>query len=128
MPGDADLDGRVDVNDLTVVLADYGQTGVWSQGNFITGDSQVDINDLTIVLANYGQTIAPIRHVWAKRARDRPRAGERPFAGRAGSAGGVGDWPPSPGADVTMGGICWPPSFPKRSTRWLGSWICWRVK
>ena len=38
------------------MLAHYGQTGMtWSQGEF-TGDGTVDINDLTIVLANYGQT------------------------------------------------------------------------
>ena len=56
MPGDANRDGRVDVNDLTVVLTNFGQTGTtWSQGDF-NGDGTVDINDLTIVLANFGQT------------------------------------------------------------------------
>ena len=56
LPGDANLDGRVDINDLTIVLANYGRTGsAWSQGEF-TGSGTVDINDLTIVLANYGQT------------------------------------------------------------------------
>ena len=64
-PGDANSDGRVDINDLTVVLAHYGQTGqAWTQGEF-TGDGTVDINDLTIVLAHYGQSVAlrgrPIR-------------------------------------------------------------------
>jgi hypothetical protein len=55
-PGDANGDGTVDINDLTIVLANYGQTGTtWSQGDF-TGDGIVDINDLTIVLANYGAT------------------------------------------------------------------------
>jgi hypothetical protein len=56
MPGDANGDGQVDINDLTVVLSNYNQTGMtWSQGEF-TGDGKVDINDLTIVLAHYGQT------------------------------------------------------------------------
>jgi autotransporter-associated beta strand protein len=56
LPGDANLDGKVDINDLTIVLANYNQTGkTWSTGDF-TGDGTVDINDLTIVLANYGQT------------------------------------------------------------------------
>jgi hypothetical protein len=56
LPGDANRDGRVDINDLTIVLAHYGQTGTtWSQGEF-TGDGTVDINDLTIVLAHYGQS------------------------------------------------------------------------
>ena len=27
LPGDANLDGKVDINDLTIVLANYGQTG-----------------------------------------------------------------------------------------------------
>ena len=44
----------MDINDLTIVLANFGQTGMaWSQGDF-TGDGTVDVNDLTIVLANYG--------------------------------------------------------------------------
>ena len=58
LPGDANGDGTVDINDLTIVLANYGQTGMtWSQGEF-TGDGTVDINDLTIVLANYGQSLS----------------------------------------------------------------------
>jgi nicotinamidase-related amidase len=54
--GDANLDGKVDINDLTVVLTNYGEVGMsWSQGDF-NGDGRVDINDLTTVLTNYGQT------------------------------------------------------------------------
>ena len=54
-PGDANGDGQVDVNDLTIVLTNFGQTGTtWSQGDF-TGDGTVDVNDLTIVLANFGK-------------------------------------------------------------------------
>ncbi len=54
-PGDANLDNKVDINDLTIVLANYDRTGkTWTQGEF-TGDGTVDINDLTIVLAHYGQ-------------------------------------------------------------------------
>jgi hypothetical protein len=57
LPGDANLDGRVDINDLTIVLAHYGESGMsWATGEF-TGDGTVDINDLTIVLANYGRTL-----------------------------------------------------------------------
>ena len=56
-PGDANLDGRVDVNDLTIVLSHFGQTGAtWAQGEF-TGDGKVDVNDLTIVLSHFGQTV-----------------------------------------------------------------------
>ena len=58
LPGDANQDGKVNINDLTIVLANFGQTGMtWTQGEF-TGDGTVDINDLTIVLANYGRTLA----------------------------------------------------------------------
>jgi hypothetical protein len=58
LPGDANGDGRVDINDLTIVLTNFGQTGcVWSQG-CMDGDptGTVDLNDLTIVLANFGKT------------------------------------------------------------------------
>ena len=56
LPGDANSDGKVDINDLTIVLARYNQTGMtWSQGEF-NGDGSVDINDLSIVLANYNAT------------------------------------------------------------------------
>ena len=60
IPGDANLDGRVDINDLTIVLANYGKTGqTWTQGA-MDGDptGTVNINDLTIVLASYGDTVA----------------------------------------------------------------------
>jgi hypothetical protein len=56
--GDANGDGKVDINDLTIVLTNFGQTGcVWSQG-CMDGDptGTVDINDLTIVLTNFGTT------------------------------------------------------------------------
>ena len=57
IPGDANGDGRVDINDLTIVLTNFGQTSMsWSQGA-MDGDptGTVDINDLTIVLANFGK-------------------------------------------------------------------------
>ena len=57
IPGDANLDGKVDVNDLTIVLANFGQTtGMnWSTGDF-NGDGRVDVNDLTIVLSHFGSS------------------------------------------------------------------------
>ena len=57
-PGDANGDGTVDINDLTIVLANFNQAGCsWSQG-CMDGDpaGTVDVNDLTIVLANFGTT------------------------------------------------------------------------
>ena len=56
-PGDANLDGSVDVNDLTIVLASFGNSGmVWSQGDF-NDDGRVDVNDLTILLTSFGQSL-----------------------------------------------------------------------
>ena len=58
LPGDANQDGKVDINDLTIVLAHYNQTGMtWLQGEF-TGSGKVDINDLTIVLAHYNGSLS----------------------------------------------------------------------
>ena len=57
LPGDANLDGRVDINDLSIVLMHYNQTGMaWSQGDF-NGDGKVDFNDLTIVVDHLGHSI-----------------------------------------------------------------------
>jgi probable HAF family extracellular repeat protein len=57
VPGDANGDGKVDINDLTIVLSHFGESKqTWSAGDF-NGDGKVDINDLTIVLANFGQSI-----------------------------------------------------------------------
>ena len=56
LPGDANLDGVVDINDLSKVLTNYDKTGMqWADGDF-TGDGTVDINDLGNVLANYDKS------------------------------------------------------------------------
>ena len=56
-PGDANGDNKVDINDLTIVLANYNRSNgvLWTTGDF-NSDGKVDINDLTIVLANYNTT------------------------------------------------------------------------
>ena len=58
LPGDANLDGKVDVNDLTIVLSNFGKTAgmSWTTGDF-NGDGRVDVNDLTILLTDFGQTL-----------------------------------------------------------------------
>jgi hypothetical protein len=58
LPGDANRDGKVDINDLTRVLTSYNQTGGmdWGTGDF-NSDGKVDINDLTIVLTHYNQSV-----------------------------------------------------------------------
>ena len=57
-PGDVNSDGRVDINDLTIVLANYGKSSSmwWATGD-MTGDGTVDINDLTLVLASYDTSL-----------------------------------------------------------------------
>ena len=63
LAGDANLDDKVDVNDLTRVLTSFGYTissgvsgiNAWMTGDF-NGDYRVDINDLTILLSNFGKT------------------------------------------------------------------------
>ena len=58
LPGNVNLDGRVDVNDLTIVLTNFGKSGMaWNEGD-LNGDGTVDVNDLTIVLSSFGQTAA----------------------------------------------------------------------
>jgi hypothetical protein len=54
IPGDANLDGMVDVGDLGILAANYGGSGkTWAQGDF-NGDGMVDDGDLGILAANYG--------------------------------------------------------------------------
>jgi probable HAF family extracellular repeat protein len=56
VPGDANLDGVVDINDLGKVLTNYDKTGMtWSDGDF-DGSGTVDIQDLGKVLTNYDKT------------------------------------------------------------------------
>ena len=58
--GDANQDGKVDINDLTIVLSNYDETAMaWTTGDF-NSDGKVDIDDLTIILANYDKTAGGI--------------------------------------------------------------------
>ena len=54
LPGDADLSGCVDDDDLSIVLSrGWGSTNAsWEMGEF-TGDGCVDDDDLCLVLANW---------------------------------------------------------------------------
>jgi hypothetical protein len=57
MPGDANIDGKVDINDLSRVLTNYDQTGkTWADGDF-DGNGTVDITDLSKVLTNYDKSL-----------------------------------------------------------------------
>ncbi len=52
--GDANLDGHVDLTDLSTVLNNFGSaTSAWTSGNF-DGAASIDLTDLSAVLNNFG--------------------------------------------------------------------------
>ncbi len=52
--GDANLDGHVDLTDLSTILNNFGTTtGAWTSGNF-DGNPTIDLTDLSDVLNNFG--------------------------------------------------------------------------
>jgi hypothetical protein len=58
IPGDANLDGRVDALDLNVVSTYWqGRDKVWAQGDF-TGDGVVDADDLNQLALNWQSGVA----------------------------------------------------------------------
>ena len=54
--GDASVDGRVNDDDLSLVLANWHLGTTWHQGEF-TGDGDVEDNDLSLVLSNFGSSV-----------------------------------------------------------------------
>ena len=58
LAGDANLDGTVDLTDLSTVLNNFGQTTAnWTGGNF-DGATTIDLTDLSDVLNNFGKTLS----------------------------------------------------------------------
>jgi probable HAF family extracellular repeat protein len=60
MPGDASLDGTVNITDLSKVLTNYDRSGSnigWTDGDF-NGDGSVNISDLSNVLTNYDSSVS----------------------------------------------------------------------
>ncbi|MFT3785396.1 MAG: hypothetical protein QM770_04420 [Tepidisphaeraceae bacterium] len=57
-PGDANVDGAVNFNDLLALASSYGTTasGTWSQGDF-TGDGVVNFSDLLVLASFYGTPV-----------------------------------------------------------------------
>ena len=54
--GDSNLDGNIDLTDLTAVLNNFGATtSAWTSGNF-DGTATIGLTDLSTVLNNFGQT------------------------------------------------------------------------
>ena len=66
LPGDANVDGRVDFTDLVALAQNYGSDFVanpttdswWTHGDF-TYDGKVDFNDLVLLAQHYGNSITP---------------------------------------------------------------------
>ena len=55
LPGDANLDGKVDFTDLVTLARNYGQSDVgWVGGDF-DGSGKVDFSDLVTLARDYGQ-------------------------------------------------------------------------
>jgi len=59
IPGDADRDGDVDLEDLFIVRNNYGGPGGWSEGDF-SGDGFVGLADLFDVRNNFTGSLTPI--------------------------------------------------------------------
>ena len=54
--GDANIDGTVDLSDLSTILNHFGQSTLnWTDGNFDNAPT-IDLTDLSDVLNNFGQT------------------------------------------------------------------------
>lgn len=57
LAGDATRDRSVNLNDFTMLAANFGETGrVFSEGNF-NYDAGVDLNDFTILASQFGKTL-----------------------------------------------------------------------
>ena len=57
-PGDLDGDSDVDLADLQILLAHYGQTGAEYSDGDLDGDGDVDLADLQALLTVYGVNCA----------------------------------------------------------------------
>ena len=55
--GDANADGDVDDSDLSILLSNFGDPGVWSAGEF-NADGNIDDSDLSLLLSNFGSVTA----------------------------------------------------------------------
>lgn len=60
IPGDANLDGKVDFSDLLILAQNYGLSAgaVWGNGDF-NSDGGVGFDDLLILAQNYGTGVTP---------------------------------------------------------------------
>jgi hypothetical protein len=56
LEGNMDRDGDVDLSDLTILIGNFGASGVGPTDGDANGDGVVDIQDLAIALAQFGST------------------------------------------------------------------------
>ena len=57
--GDANMDGKVDFADLTILARHYGKTNAtWDEGDF-NYEGTVGFGDLVLLARNYGQSLSP---------------------------------------------------------------------
>lgn len=64
LPGDADGNGTVDLEDFNVLKTNFGQSGAWEQGDF-TGDGTIDLNDFNVLKTHFGEsTTVPEPAAW----------------------------------------------------------------
>jgi T5SS/PEP-CTERM-associated repeat protein len=58
LAGDTNMDGTVNISDLSKVLTNYDKAGMtWADGDF-SGDGTVNISDLSVVLTNYDHSLS----------------------------------------------------------------------
>lgn len=57
-PGDADMDGDVDLDDFAIFKASFGHGSTWGQGDF-DADGDVDLDDFTLLKQNFGTGTVP---------------------------------------------------------------------
>ncbi len=58
LPGDANQDGRVDLQDFGILKAHFGRAGGRSEGD-LSGDGKVDLSDFGILKAGFGARAVP---------------------------------------------------------------------
>jgi len=75
LPGDANGDGRVDLDDLNMVRNNFGTAGPGD----VNGDGMVDSDDLNLVRGNFGRT-TPVAATIANVAQASPDEAVEPFA------------------------------------------------
>ncbi|MFW5840046.1 MAG: PEP-CTERM sorting domain-containing protein, partial [Planctomycetota bacterium] len=85
VPGDANLDLRVDLADASILLSAWQSAGAWQEGDF-NGDGLVDQEDAALLLGNWGYGMADPASAPASLTAVVPEPGTLVFLG----LGGIG--------------------------------------